>query len=498
MKKLIFTVIALLLTVAGMAQTAETNRVILHQKDGTTKAYDIAALDSITFDNVSGEAVGIEVTATGASSATVKCTKPESVSKYYIAAIPDDGSVTDIRQYVIDNHQKELTESGTAEITGLTNGRKYLATTLAFDKYGIATETATAAFSTLNKEAFEIALDDFTWGDAHVVITPADQSMRYYYYAMPMSKVNSLEGGIDGIMKFDRDFWQYQADMYSTDINEIIQEQLISGRLDTRTSDIFGMAMWGTDAIVYCYGIDNKGNAVTSLSYKTFKTTTPVASDNEFTVKVDKVYPSGVEATITPKNNDTYFFAVQRDKFVNYWQDKPDTLAYQLLQNNYKNPDAFANGEHKIAKEDFSLYSGQHYNIIVFGYNNGLSTPVKIVPFITPRSASSTTSKFEEFFYDENGNIDPETLKKVDDKTYAYYVDNGNEPCTVFGDITLIEAVPDSSYSYSYDSGDGTVKLDIKGSTTADTKGIYATMDVNIPDHPEITKILFVSVNYGK
>lgn len=490
MKNFIVAAMTAMLSLPIVAQNSEINRLLMHQKDGSVKVFAIEDVDSITFDNVTEKAVGLEVTAITGSSATIECTMPEGVSKYYVAVVPVDGMVTNIKTFVVENKQAEMAESGSVTLTGLKGGTKYQAAALAFDKYGIATIVSTVELTTKAAEAFTIEIDDVTWGDANVTITPTDTTMKYYYYCMPMSKVNTLDGGIDGIVKFDYDFWQMQADTYYMNLNEVIQEALISGAKTFRTSEESGMAMWGSESVVYCYGIDSVGNAVTPLCYKTFTTTLPIASSNEFDITINKIHPNSVEASITATNDDTYFIAVQRKKFVDYYASQPEAMAYALLSNNYNNPDAFANGNHNIAAEDFSLFTNQDYYIIVFGFNNGLSTSVKTIPFHTLRSSSSAITAFESYFYDENGNI---TAAKVADNTYTYEVESGTEPCTIFNDLTSVVTEASENYSYSYDSNDDACKLNITGSTIANQNGVYATMEVAIPTHPEVTTILFVS-----
>lgn len=395
----------------------------------------------------------------------------------FITAIATLFSVSALAQTVENNrmlvHQKDgtVTTFAIADIDSIT--------------FDVANTDTTAA----KDITFDIAIDDITWGDANVTITPSDPTAKYYYYTMPMWKVNSLDGGIDGIIDFDYAFWQMQANMYGCTLNEVIQEMLVSGTKSFRTSDDSGMFKWGNTAVVYCYAIDSLGNVLTPLCSKSFTTTMPNTSSNEFSVKVNKILPNGVEASITPTNNDQYFIAVQRTKFTDYYVNDLDTMAYMLLSSNYKNADAFATGSHDIAADDFYLYANQDYNIIVFGYDNGRSTPVTMVPFHTVRGASSANMGFESYFCDDNANIN---LTKVSDGTYKYEVADGTAPCTIFNDITAVVAEASESYTYTYDSGDGTFTMTITGSTTADADGVYATMTVSSTYHSEVTKILFV------
>lgn len=388
-----------------------------------------------------------------------------------ITAIATVLSVSAMAQNRMFVHQKggTVTEFAIADIDSIT--------------FDVANTDTTAA----KDITFDISISDITWGDAQVTITPSDAAAKYYYYTMPAWKLDQI-GGIDGIIDFDYDFWKMQANMYYMDVNDVIQEVLVSGPQSFRTSDDSGMFKWGNTALVYCYAIDSLGNVITPLTYKNFTTTMPNASSNEFSVKINKILPNGVEASITTTNNDQYFIGAQRKKFTDYYVNDPDTMAYVLLSSNYKNADAFTTGNHDIAAEDFSLYANQDYNLIVFGYDNGRSTPVTMVPFHTLRGASSTNMGFESYFCDDNGDVN---LTKVADGTYSYAVEDGTAPCTLFNDLTAVVTEATDNYTYTYDSGDGTLTMTITGSTTADTDGVYATMTVNSTYHPEVTKIIF-------
>ncbi len=495
-KTLLIAVATLCAAVTTHAQQRNENRMLLHQKDGSTVVYAIDDMDSITFAQVANAGASVEVASVDGTTATVNCTLQKSCKKCYVAAVPDDGSVADIKTYILQNHQHELTESGTVQLAGLKGGTKYKAAVLPFDQYGITTDIATASFATEAADMFDISIDDITWGDAKVTIAPVDKTMKYYYYSMTMEKVNSIANGIDGLAQFDRDFWSVQANMYGCDINEIIQSSLVSGDQTFRTSEAGTMARWNSEVVVYCYGIDAQGNASTPVMVKTFTTTSPVPSSNEFSVTIDQAYPNGVKATITPTNDDTYFVAVQRKRFTDFYEGKLDSMAYVLLQSSYQNEGQFHSGAYTTSKDEYYLNANQDYNIIVFGYNNGLSTPVTMIPFKTPRSSSSAISRFEDAFCDDNGQVDTETLTDKGDKTWAYTIESASEPCELFTTITGITAsiAPESSapYSYTYDSGDNACKLTLTGTSGADANGTYATMEVAIADHPEIAKIVFV------
>ena len=79
---------------------------------------------------------------------------------------------------------------------------------------------------------------------------------------------------------------------------------------------------------------------------------------------------------------------------------------------------------------------------------------------------------------------------KIDGCTETEYVvvteSGANRACTVFTELTGIEAPLKESYEYTYTSADGTCKIRIRG-VKEPTNGKYATLFFDIPTCPEIT-----------
>lgn len=348
----------------------------------------------------------------------------------------------------------------------------------------------------LLSDQFVFVVSDVTWGDAKVTITPKDNEKKFYYYAMTAAKVATIENGIDGLQQYDYAWWEAMSQYYNS-LNEAIQASLVSGPQTFRTSELTGgMGDAGSDVIVYCYGIDSEGQPTTTVHRTTFTTSLPNPSANTFDISIGRVLPTGVQLTVTPSNSDTYFLAVQRERYVNYYSDDTDAMATNLAKTYYNQTDAFHSGVYTSALDDFTLYSGQTYYAIVFGYDNGVSTPVTLKKFNTPRSSSTATYRFTSYFYNEEGTaIDTSVLTATGDGVYTCVVESGDEPCEMFTYITNIEVEATDSYSYAYDGGDGAAKLALVGTSKADADGVYATLDVELTDIPEIRKIVFIAPN---
>lgn len=351
----------------------------------------------------------------------------------------------------------------------------------------------------LLKDQFTISVSDITWGDAQVTITPKDETMKYYYYAMTMEKVGTIEGGIDGLQQYDYNWWEMMSTYYSS-LNEAIQNDLVSGTSTFRTSELTGgMGKWSSDIVVYCYGIDSEGEPSTELQKVTFTTTGCGTSSNTFSVSIDQATPTGVALTVTPSNDDKYFVAVQRERYVSYYGDDTEAMAFNLLSTYYNSADYFHTGTWSSEASDYTLNSGQTYYAIVFGYDNGLSTPVTMVKFNTPRSASTVSYRFSTtFMNDDDSDVNPEMLTKTAEGEYNCTVESASEACELFTYITNIETSATDTFSYAYDFGDETAKLAFSGTSTASADGVFATLQVSLADYPGVKTIRFVASAPGE
>ena len=138
MNKFLVTMAVCLTAVTAVAQEDNENRMVVHQKGNVTKVYDIAGVDSITFDNVSssGEAT-LAITAQAGTKALVSVTLPDGCKKCDIALVPDDGSVADLSAYIKRSHQHRISYSTTVTLGQMETSAKYIVAAQTYDKYGL-------------------------------------------------------------------------------------------------------------------------------------------------------------------------------------------------------------------------------------------------------------------------------------------------------------------------------------------------------------------------
>ena len=128
----------------------------------------------------------------------------------------------------------------------------------------------------------------------------------------------------------------------------------------------------------------------TPVQVEKFTTTEPQTSDMTFECTIDKVLSNYAEFTITPSNNnEPYFVNVQRGSYVEWFiendklNDMVTSLADSFSPSVY--PEAYCQGKVTRSTDDFlsSVRTNTDYYVIVFGWNDGQTTPVSLYKFHT-------------------------------------------------------------------------------------------------------------------
>ena len=114
-----------------------------------------------------------------------------------------------------------------------------------------------------------------------------------------------------------------------------------------------------------------------------------------------------------------------------------------------------------------------------------------------PNPSERAVANFQKYFCDSDGEIRLTRLDDDNPATWVGSISTGTRACEIFNDITGLCISATESYSYCYESADGSVEIKISGSTTADDDAIYATLFVRIPEYPEVERILLVSPDYS-
>ena len=142
--------------------------------------------------------------------------------------------------------------------------------------------------------------------------------------------------------------------------------------------------IWDTEYKVYCYGINDDGELLTDLYLKDFRTPAPVPSDNQFTIKIEKIYSDGADVKITTTNNDPFFIDAQRKKYFDaYYNGDDDAFMRKLISDMQCVNGLIYNGSQTVRVT--CQQSGTEYVLLVCGYNGGPTTQLHKINFTTEK-----------------------------------------------------------------------------------------------------------------
>lgn len=156
MKKIFSVLMIALLVVAVVAQTPKSRKRMIVNTGGTTTAYAVDRLDSITFDHVNPVEVTLALNSSAGYSIKVNVTKPDDCSHYQVAIYPAGEQVADVAAYVSEHASYDMTVSKELELGGLTPNTDYVVAALAYDRYDMASGVTTLNVSTVEATDAEL------------------------------------------------------------------------------------------------------------------------------------------------------------------------------------------------------------------------------------------------------------------------------------------------------------------------------------------------------
>lgn len=258
--------------------------------------------------------------------------------------------------------------------------------------------TAEMQVKVTTENAFDVTIADITNTSVNYSIVPKNSDERYYcnmrlrhgenYSIDAMEDHGSTE---ENIYFFTLDWYAFVADAYGTPDkwNAIMQEQLEHGTKSGTSQDFFSSGLVpGETYALYVLGFDKDGYLSTPVELTEFTTTAPQQSDITFKVSIDKCLSTDAQFTVTPSNNDPYLVCVQRANYVDWFieHDKVEEMAQPMIESFAKDSryPALQSGTATLKCSDFvNVRSNEDYYVIVFGYNDGQTSPITLKHFVT-------------------------------------------------------------------------------------------------------------------
>ncbi len=161
MKKLLYTIALLLVTLGMQAQTENANRMILHDKEGKTTVFDLTKVDFMEFDEVGAVELTLAV-------------KEGSVTVDGFTVTLEQGAGCASWQLALRQGDETMKEEANATsemtFTELSPATTYTVAATPLDMYGIAGETKTLNVTTLSQpKVGDYYYSDGTWSDGGLV-----------------------------------------------------------------------------------------------------------------------------------------------------------------------------------------------------------------------------------------------------------------------------------------------------------------------------------------
>ncbi len=232
----------------------------------------------------------------------------------------------------------------------------------------------------------ELEVSNIEWNNANITVKPS-ADIEYVLGVMGAEAFtekyaeNSEAIIADRIAEWESTAKMYEDMGYNDPWQYYMQLEQREGEdtYNVKDSDIANLS-WGSDYVVYCFGIDDEGNATSTVATAEFATVAPVASENDITISIDAMTKSSVEFTITTTTDDPYYVTLETTDVLAPYADKSDEelIRYLLPQYNNQIEQRTFTGTKTITNSDLgkSVNGFKSYKVVVWGFENGPTTKV--------------------------------------------------------------------------------------------------------------------------
>ena len=232
----------------------------------------------------------------------------------------------------------------------------------------------------------ELEVSNIEWNNANITVKPS-ADIEYVLGVMGAEAFTEKYAENSEAIIADRIAeWESTAKMYEDmgyddpwQYYMQLEQREGEGTYNVKDSDIANLS-WGSDYVVYCFGIDDEGNATSTVATAEFATVAPVASENDITISIDAMTKSSVEFTVTATNSDPYYVTLETTDVLAPYADKSDEelIRYLLPQYNNQIEQRTFTGTKTITNSDLgkSVNGFKSYKVVVWGFENGPTTKV--------------------------------------------------------------------------------------------------------------------------
>ena len=265
--------------------------------------------------------------------------------------------------------------------------------------YLVSDVIKTADFEISETITLELVEGSETWRNAYIEVSLSDENLEYIFDIMEKSKWEELYAAdpetvvaariagweqdvLDGLESNPTmDVWQKYMAIYQHSYPRTIN-----------ASEYYNM-YWDTEYVMYAFGMNDDGFQTTSVAVVEFKTATPKASNNTFSVEIGELTASSVAFTVTTTNNDPYFLTIQDKRYVDRffgenatesWEDMIWDLTF--VKTDEQIEDYIFTGSQSLTNADINknVDTLHEYQIVIWGFNEGPTTEVYVSDVFKP------------------------------------------------------------------------------------------------------------------
>jgi hypothetical protein len=161
---------------------------------------------------------------------------------------------------------------------------------------------------------FTIQLSDITASTVKMAVTPSNDTDTYFFDVVETSVLSHYSSPKAFVTDY---ISQLKAiyEEYGISLSDVLSQGPDSWEYEE------GQLESNTDYYAFAFGVTAEGvvsSEVTMESFKTLEQAPSGPSDNELSVSVSRVTATGALVSVTPSNNDTYYFATKLFDEVNH------------------------------------------------------------------------------------------------------------------------------------------------------------------------------------
>lgn len=327
---------------------------------------------------------------------------------------------------------------------------EYVVFAVGLDEQGVLTTTAVLKeFTAAALPAvvpvtctFEIQVSDISPTRALINVAPSSNQVAYYFDVVPVASYPSGDATAF-LTQFVRQAAYDVMDQTGTSFEEAVAMLVTKG---ADGMDLFpGTLKPTTQYYVVAFGIDVYGRPTTAPATKKFSTQAIVPSSNTFTIVMEEVTAVNALAIITPANNDPYFAQFFTKAELAGLTD--EQILEAILSQGVIN--ATNTGEYWLDSGG-RLFSGVEYEVLVFGYDEGVTTGITRQSFTTLAGGNPAQCSFDFSFTSGRGSVRIEVSPS--DESVFYYIDLISKAAYP-GDAVLIAAIETDLKNLAQDVG---------------------------------------------